>query len=389
MSGPPIRFRAIAYRLLACLLGSIVTFPAVGNTLEIPKRRRLFEERKENVYLIVPAVASLPGIGLFVGGLGTFSNIYGTGVDAGVTVAESIEGSDISVKAFALREIPLLIPGLTLDYQIADIKFGNFTTFLPGRNSPNFTIPVTGEFNIKVLAPSWRLFQRRFNITYRLAFFEGFSIDQSGREVAQASHAASASLLLDFTDDFIDPRSGFRFGYDLSLRPPESSILGRNSGPVDLLEQDENIKLENYLLTFYFPWSKRFTFVWNTRYFAATGNEESGEVVSGGSIPLRGYPGNRFRDRFGVFMGFEGRYTITLNRKIDFILAKGVLEGIQLAFFYEIGQVNPTRSSDLYGDLRRSYGLGIRALLDAIVLRLDLATSDEGPQFHLTISQPF
>ena len=85
----------------------------------------------------------------------------------------------------------------------------------------------------------------------------------------------------------------------------------------------------------------------------------------------------------------EARYTLPLNREIDFLLVHGILEGIQFALFYEVGQVNPDDGSALYDDLRNSYGVGIRALVEAIVLRLDVATSEEGPQFHVTIDQPF
>ncbi|MCH7478936.1 MAG: hypothetical protein IIA14_12665, partial [SAR324 cluster bacterium] len=162
------------------LVAAQLVFLSTPSDAEVAERRRLFKERRENVYLIIPAVASLPGIGVFVGVISSFSNMGGTGIDAAFTVAESVEGSDISAKALAVREIPLFLPGLSLEYQVADIKFGNFTTFLPGRNSPNFTIPFTGEFDVRVLAPSLRLFERRLNLTYRLAFFEGFSVTDDG-----------------------------------------------------------------------------------------------------------------------------------------------------------------------------------------------------------------
>ena len=371
------------------LVAAQLVFLPTPSDAQVAERRRVFEERRENVYLIIPAVASLPGVGLFVGVVSSFSNMGGTGIDAAVTVAESVEGSDISAKALAVREIPLFIPGLSLEYQVADIKLGNFTTFLPGRNSPNFTIPFTGEFDVQVLAPSLRLFERRLNLTYRLAFFEGFSVTDDGTEVQQASHGASGSLLLDFTDDVIDPRRGFRIGYTTSLTAPENSLLGRNSEPVELLGEDKDIKVENYTLTFYFPFSEQLTLAWHNFYSLASGNEGSDQVVSGAAIPLRGYPGNRWRDRFGVFTGLEARYTLPLNQEIDFLLMHGLLEGIQFALFYEVGQVNPDDGSALYDDLRNSYGVGIRALVEAIVLRLDVATSEEGPQFHLTIDQPF
>ena len=77
------------------------------------------------------------------------------------------------------------------------------------------------------------------------------------------------------------------------------------------------------------------------------------------------------------------------NIKLDFLLAHGVLEGLQYALFYELGQVSPVENHLLYEDMHHSYGAGFRLLFRAIVLRLDLANSDEGVQTHLTINQPF
>ena len=62
-------------------------------------------------------------------------------------------------------------------------------------------------------------------------------------------------------------------------------------------------------------------------------------AIAGGSPPLRGYPLNRWRDRFGVFHGLDLRYNIPLGKVLDFFLARGVIEYIQLAAFYEVGQV--------------------------------------------------
>ena len=144
-------------------------------------------------------------------------------------------------------------------------------------------------------------------------------------------------------------------------------------------------------LTFYFPLADRFNLAWNNQYFASSGGASDGVrgAIAGGSPPLRGYPLNRWRDRFGVFHGLDLRFNIPMGVELDFFLARGVLEDLQLAVFYEVGQVSPEDNSSLYDDLRQSYGFGVRMLLRAIVLRLDLAFSDEGPQTHLTVGQAF
>jgi len=77
---------------------------------------------------------------------------------------------------------------------------------------------------VRVLAPSPRLLERSLNLICRLGFFGGFSVPDEGTEVQQASHGASGSLLLDFTDDVIDPSRGFRIGYSTSLSAPGKNL---------------------------------------------------------------------------------------------------------------------------------------------------------------------
>ncbi|MCH8844601.1 MAG: hypothetical protein IID61_16695 [SAR324 cluster bacterium] len=355
----------------------------------VPERRRDFDERRPNEYLILPAVASLPGIGIFVGVLSSFSNIAGSGIDAAVAVAESVDETDISVRVAALRDVPLPLPGMTFDYQYGNIKLGNFQTFLPGRDSPNFTIPITAEFDFQLIRPTIRLFERRFNLTYTLSYFKGFGFDEDGNEFPFSDHNASGALFLDFTDDVVDPHVGVRLTYETTLAAPKESILGTSKNTGNIFGDDQEITVESYEVGIFIPQSEQVVWVWNNRYFQATGREESDVVISGGSPPLRGYPDGRWRDRYGVFSALEWRYTTETRVELDFILARGIVQGLQYALFYEVGQVSPTPGKLLYEDMHQSYGAGVRALFDAIVLRLDVAQSDEGTQVHLTIGQPF
>ena len=355
----------------------------------VPERRRDFDERRPNEYLILPAVASLPGIGIFVGVLSSFSNIAGSGIDAAVAVAESVDETDISVRVAALRDVPLPLPGMTFDYQYGNIKLGNFQTFLPGRDSPNFTIPITAEFDFQLIRPTIRLFERRFNLTYTLSYFKGFGFDEDGNEFPFSDHNASGALFLDFTDDVVDPHVGVRLTYETTLAAPKESILGTSKNTGNIFGDDQEITVESYEVGIFIPQSEQVVWVWNNRYFQATGREESDVVISGGSPPLRGYPDGRWRDRYGVFSALEWRYTTETRVELDFILARGIVQGLQYALFYEVGQVSPTPGKLLYEDMHQTYGAGVRALFDAIILRLDVAQSDEGTQVHLTIGQPF
>lgn len=377
--------------MLGATLGALavgVVWPQPAGAFP-PERRRIYEERAPNEYLIVPAVASLPGIGVFAGVIASGSNLLDTGIDVGATLAESIDESDISVQALALREIPTGIPHLTFDYQYADITLGNFEVYLPGRDSPNFTIPVTAAFDFQLVRPTLRLWDRRMTAFYTLAFFDGFDLDAQGNETPLRRHSADAGVLLDLTDDVVDPRTGVRLAFRTTLPAPDESPLGKDEGTSDLFGNEGEVRVRNYDVTVYVPLAERLFLAWDTQYFAAEGDIAGDEVLSGGSPPLRGFPENRWRDRYGVFTGAELRYLVPLGVNLDILLAHGVLEALEVATFYEVGQVSPTNDSTLFEDMHPSYGAGLRALFQAIVLRFDLAGGSEGVQTHLTIGHAF
>ena len=378
------RRTGLTLALVFCLIGQSVAL--AGDSL-VPQRRRLFENRQENVYMVIPAVASLPGLGVFAGVLGSFSNIMGTGVDAAVTEARTFTGnSDIRVSAYALREVPLFVPGLTAEYWFGDIQFTDYFSYLPGRDSPNYLIPYTGKFKYYFLRPAYRLWDRRIEINYNLIFFKGYSIDSSGQDTLQGAHSASATLTLDLTDDWVDPGKGVRLAYSTSLKAPHSSPMGTNSKSSDL---GADLQTKSYHAGFYLPVYQRTTLALYQELSETWGKDAGNGRGFGGSARLRGYPAGRWTDRFAQTGIAEARYTLPYDFEIDSLLVHGHLDGVQLAAFAEQGQVSPTRDSSLWSNQHQSFGIGARLLIDAIILRLDLATSDEGPQTHLTINHAF
>ncbi len=372
--------------LLALLWAALPA--AAGAQLSVPERRRDYEDRRPNEYLIVPAIASLPGIGVFAGVISSATNLGGTGIDAAATVAHSIDNTDIDVQFLVVREIPIVDQHLLLEYWTGHLRLGNFQAYLPGRNSPNFTIPVTAEFDYQLVRPVLRFWERRINLSASLFYFNGFDFDQNGNEQRDSRHGAQADFLLDLTDDVVNATRGVRFNYRTTLRAPSHTFFGRDHLPPGVVNPNA-VTVENYELTGYIPLTSRLGLVLDTQFFQARGAESRGEVVAGGSPPLRGYPDGRWSDRYGVFGAAEFRYTLPVNYDLDIYLAHGIVEGLQFAVFTDAGQVSPKNNSLLYKDLHHSYGAGFRVLFQAIVLRLDLATSKEGLQTHLTIDQPF
>jgi hypothetical protein len=380
------RWRAL-FALLALLLAADA-LPALAQDSWVPARRRDYEDRRPNEYLIVPAIASLPGIGVFAGVIASGTNLGDTGIDLASTVAHSIDNTDIDVEFGALREVPIIGHTLTLEYWYGHFRLGNFQSYLPGRHSPNFTIPVTAEFNYQLVRPVLRFWERRISLSYGLVYFDGFNFDENGNEVANSSNSADADFFLDLTDDVVNPTKGFRFHYNTTLEAPKTTFLGRTRQPRNLVGSNKII-VRNYEVSGYIPFTDRLGLALDSQFFAAYGPQGTGDIIAGGSPPLRGYPAGRWSDRYGVFAAAELRYTIPVNYNLDISLAHGIVEGVQIALFTDEGQVAPRNDDTLFQSMHHSYGAGVRALFEAIVLRLDFAIGTEGLQTSLTIDQPF
>lgn len=386
----PKQMNSIVSRLTA--LGSLVMCMIVlAATAQgfPPERRRSYEDRAPNEYLIIPAVASIPGVGVFVALISSASNLGDTGIDLAATLAQSIDDSDIEIQAFAFQNLPTGLSFLKVDYWYAHLNIGNLEVYVPGRNSPDFTIPITAEFDYQLIMPTLEFFEQRLNFAYMLSYFEGFDFDADGNEIPFAQHGASFIFSADLTDDVIDPREGLRVSYSTTLPAPSKSLFGEDSGGSSAFGGSDSLRVQQLGVTFYAPLAEQLFLAWHTIYSRADGGEDSADIIPGGSPPLRGYPQGRWSDRFGFFTAVEVRYGIPIGKMLDFYLVHGVLDSVQLAVFYEVGQVSPSNNSLLFKELHHSYGGGVRALFDAIVLRLDLATSDEGVQSHLTIGHAF
>ena len=88
--------------------------------------------------------------------------------------------------------------------------------------------------------------------------------------------------------------------------------------------------------------------------------------------------------------GTELRWNLTEEfTPFNIFVASGVRTGVQVAFFAEGGTVADL-VEDLDKDWRYSYGTGVRFILaSGFVVRLDLATGDEGMQPNLIFQYPW
>jgi len=112
----------------------------------------------------------------------------------------------------------------------------------------------------------------------------------------------------------------------------------------------------------------------------------------GGLFRLRGYPAQRFSDKAGVLYSTELRLTPNWNPFPDWpALQNDVgIQWVQFAAFAELGRVSPSWNGDtLHTDMKSDVGLGLRFFAKGIVLRVDVAASQESTRIQMMISSPF
>ena len=111
----------------------------------------------------------------------------------------------------------------------------------------------------------------------------------------------------------------------------------------------------------------------------------------GGLWRLRGYPATRFHDRSAIYYGVEYRHVpnwnplkkITLNKRLD-------VDWLQFAVFAEAGRVAPRWNlGDLHSDMKWSAGVGLRTMVNHLIVRIDYAISSETSLAQLFIGHPF
>lgn len=111
----------------------------------------------------------------------------------------------------------------------------------------------------------------------------------------------------------------------------------------------------------------------------------------GGFYRMRGFRQNRFHDKAAIYATAEYRYTLDYNPIENVHWLKFLkLDWIQAVFFVEGGRVAPTYNRHvLFDDWKSDVGLSLRALTAGIVIRLDVASSNEGTNMWAMVSHPF
>ncbi len=111
----------------------------------------------------------------------------------------------------------------------------------------------------------------------------------------------------------------------------------------------------------------------------------------GGLWRLRGYPATRFHDQAAIYYGAEYRHIPNWNPLKDITLGNRLnVDWLQLVGFVELGRVAPAWNIEtLHEDMKWNAGAGIRVLANNVIVRIDLAGSEEEALAQVFIGHPF
>jgi len=110
----------------------------------------------------------------------------------------------------------------------------------------------------------------------------------------------------------------------------------------------------------------------------------------GGLNRLRAYPATRFNDQAGILYTLEYRHTLDWNPLKNVTWGGLDVSWFEIVGFGEAGRVAPTWNlSTLHESMKYDGGVGIRAMVNNVVVRIDFAAGDEGFATQMFVGHPF
>lgn len=404
-----------------CILYSV---PLYAADFEWMPDRRKDQFPDEPAHLFVPLPYSYPGIGDGFFLIANMANVFDSTAD---TTFVGVVG-DATGTVLQGDEIPLIDKKLLLHVYLQDINRAIVSNYeIRGMNgSDNYNLLDITQADQLQFQLKYTMMERRINFTLNYNKFEyavdairdsdGSLIQQLDEANAGENVSTSLGFNLDFTDDYLDPRRGFRF--DLTYADAE----------VNDKDDPEYYRLD-YNVLFYVPFSKNDVLVVNYYQSDAnvqtTGNINPAEIQAdlnlqcgsnqacldaeqqliqntinantngtatslGGLSRLRAYPQERFAGGHMAFVGVEYRWNmVDENTPFNYLFWKDVRTGKQIAFFAEVGSVGE-KASDVWDESRDSYGVGFRLVTaSGSVYRADIAYGDEGSEVSIFFFYPW
>jgi hypothetical protein len=389
--------------------------------------RRKEQFQKSYGYALFPYPYSLPGLGQGIGLVGGAMNVADTYTD----VYGMIFTGDVTGTALGVADIHLIPKTLIVETGFGSLSKASIQSYAQrGMNTDKNDYRLI-EFADTVyygLRTTATFFDRRFEMYG--AWYEGSMImknilNKNGNVIVPIDdpkrgrgHNTLFGVRLDLTDDYGDPRRGFRIDVTRTQSPP------RNSGA--------DYYIMDYNTSAYIPIGRRSTWAFNFLRSDAvvlrsgltnttditnaqglncdkpglTPDQKSfcDEVINnmiadnkygtatqlGGFSRLRSYSQGRYKGAHTLFYGTEIRWNLTdETTPFDIFVMKDVRTAVQVAAFYEMGSTADIRSE--LGDIwRDSYGLGLRVVTaSGVVFRGDLAFGREGFEPEVFIGYPW
>jgi len=378
----------------------------------------------EPAHLFVPLPYSYPGIGDGFFLIANMSNIAGSTAD-GVVIGVVGDATGAVIQG---DEIPIVEKQLFLNVHFRDINRAIVNNYeirgMDGSSDYNLLDVTRADQTLVEL--KYTVLDRRLNflMTYNSERFaldairdkDGNSIQQLSEPFTGEESSTSLAVSVDFTDDYLDPRRGFRFGLTYADVNAEDA------------DDPEYYRID-YNALFYIPYSQNDVLVVN--YYQSDAHvEERGNINPadiqaelnlqcgtdpvcleveaqliqstinantngtatslGGLSRLRAFPQGRFQGGRMAFFGVEYRWNmVDENTPFNYLFWKDVRTGKQIAFFAEAGSVAET-SSTLWDEYRDSVGVGFRLVTaSGSVYRADIAYGDEGSELSVFFFYPW
>jgi outer membrane protein assembly factor BamA len=379
-----------------------------------PEERRKGQYPTSPAHLLVPLPYSMPGIGEGFFLMGYLANMFETTAD----VAAVVTTGDASGTIIQLDELPLWGNQLQLSLFGMNISRAQLAVYRNrGMESAANDYTLSDLSALEQLGATLKLslFERRFEISLNYADqfnrisairdADGQLLTANGFRREVEGSRSRLGFKLDLTDDYLDPRRGWRLNLDLADQP------ARKSDDADFYVVD--LSLLGYLpinggddtvVLNYFRSSanvRRMGLVDRDAVAAQAGSERQIEntlaanrygtaSALGGRDRLRSYPEGRFSGGQSEFVGIEWRINFVRDaHPFDYFIWRDVTTSLQLALFAEVGTVAET-SADLWQQRRSSYGIGGRLLsASGSVYRADFAYGGEGGEFTIFFFYPW
>ena len=411
---------------ILCLLSSAVIADEEPSHYSVIPDRRKEQFQKSFGYALFPYPYSLPGIGQGLGLVGGMMNIADTYTDAyGIVFGGELQGASVGV-----ADIHIIPKTLIIDSGFGAVSAATIQSYSQrGMNTDknDYRLIELGDMEYYGARITATFFDRRFEI-YGSMYAGGSRLksirDKDGTVIIEATdppreygHTSMIGTRIDLTDDYGDPRRGFRFDMTRSQTPPQDSgpdyyvmdyntsayvPLGRRSTwAFNFLRSDAVVRRQGETdpaklqdlqglncSTVTDPDQQKFC---NEVINNMVANNKYGTATSlGGFSRLRSYSQGRYKGAHTLFYGTEVRWNLTdETTPFDIFVMKDVRTAVQVALFYETGSTADQRS-DLGDIMRDSYGVGMRVVTaSGVVFRGDFAFGREGFEPEVFIGYPW